>query len=189
MKPNRKVRIYTKTGDSGETSLFGGKRVSKDDLRVEACGSVDELNAALGTAASFIEEKKIFDTIRGIQHDLFAIGAELANPKEIGKNTKGIFKLGKSKIVNLESIIDQLDQNLPPIREFILPGGTNAASLIHLSRSIARRAERRVVALSKKEKLNPNLLMYLNRLSDLLFVLSRHINQKAKSSETTWKKE
>ncbi len=189
MEKPPKVRIYTKTGDKGETSLFGGKRIDKDHLRVETYGTIDELNAALGAAASFTKDKKVFDIIKKIQNDLFNIGAELANPQKVGKDTKRLFQLGKSKIEELESIIDHLEEKLPPIREFILPSGTSEASLLHLARSVARRAERRVVSLSKKERVNPDLLIYLNRLSDLLFVLSRHLNKQKGLKEARWEKE
>ena len=184
----KKVRIYTKTGDKGQTSLFGGKRVSKDDLRIEAIGTIDELNAALGVSASFVDDKQILLVIKQIQNDLFNIGAELANPNKIGKDTKQLFHLDKPKILELEKIIDQLDNNLPTLNRFILPGGTNSASLLQLSRSIARRAERRLITLSRKERVNPNLLSYINRLSDLLFVISRHLNHKSKTLENLWKK-
>ncbi len=189
MKKAKRIRIYTKTGDGGETSLFGGQRVSKDTFRVEAYGTVDELNATLGTAASFVRDKRILFITKKIQHELFNIGAELANPQKLGRDTNKLFMLEKSKVKELEKIIDQLDKKLPPLKTFILPSGTNAAVLLQLARSTARRAERRVVSLSNKEKINPNLLSYLNRLSDLLFVLSRHLNRRAKVTETTWKKE
>ena len=183
-----KVRIYTKTGDKGKTSLFGGKRVSKDNLRIEAYGTLDEFNASLGAAESFIKDKKIRRVIRNIQNELFNIGAELANPQNITHNTRVIFHLDKSKAEELETIIDQYDKKLPILNTFILPSGTSGAAFIQLSRSIVRRAERRLISLSKKEKVNPNILMYTNRLSDLLFVISRYINHKTKISEKTWKK-
>lgn len=183
-----KVRIYTRSGDTGQTALFGGRRLSKDNIRIEAYGTVDELNSSLGVASSFIKDKKITKIINEIQNDLFDIGAELSNPSQIGDGVKKIFYLSKSKSENLEKIIDELDKNLPPLKNFILPKGTNAAGLLQLSRSITRRAERRVVTLARKEKVNPNILSYLNRLSDLLFVASRYFNKKAKVKESPWNK-
>ena len=184
----KKVRIYTKTGDKGQTSLFGGKRISKDNLRIEAIGTIDELNSALGASASFIKDKKILSLIQKIQNDLFNIGAELANPQEISSNTKLLIRLGKEEVYVLESIIDQYDSILPSLKSFILPGGTNSAALLHLSRSVSRRAERRIISISKVAKVNPNILSYTNRLSDLLFVLARYLNNKSKVKEVPWKK-
>lgn len=180
-----KSKIYTRTGDKGKTSLFGGKRISKDSQRIEAIGTIDELNSILGASASFVRDKKVLSIIQKIQNDLFNIGAELANPQEISSNTKRLSGLEKDKIEVLESIIDQYDKNVPTIKYFILPGGVDSASLLHLSRSVSRRAERRVISISK---VNPNILSYLNRLSDLLFVLARYLNNKAKIKETPWKK-
>lgn len=188
MKTEKKVKIYTKTGDNGETSLFGGNRLRKDSPRVEAYGTVDELNASFGTAASFIKDKKIRSIIENIQNDLFEIGAELADPQKIGKNTNKLFKLNKAKVLELEKIIDQLDSRLPTLKSFIIPGGTTSSSLIQVSRSITRRAERRIISLSRKEKINPDLLVYMNRLSDLLFVIARQLNKKANVKDIIWKK-
>ena len=168
----KKVRLYTKTGDKGKTSLFGGKRVDKSSLRIEAYGTVDELNTSLGVASSFTRNPKIKSIIKKIQNELFNVGAELANPQNIAHDTKAKFILGKEKVLELENTIDQLDKNLPTLKTFILPGGTNSASLIQLARSTARRTERRLVSLSKKERINQNILVYINRLSDLL--LSYH---------------
>jgi cob(I)alamin adenosyltransferase len=188
MKNTPKSKIYTKAGDSGESRLFGGKKVQKDIPRVEAYGTVDELNSALGATASFVKDKKVFSIIKGLQNDLFDIGAELANSKNTAYDTNELMLFSKSNTEKLEIIIDQIDVKLPTIKEFIVPGGTNAASLLQLARTITRRAERRAVTLSKKESVNPNILMYLNRLSDLLFVLSRYLNYKAKIKETFWSK-
>lgn len=183
-----KVRLYTKTGDKGETSLFGGKRIKKDDRRIEVYGTIDELNAALGAANSFIKTKKSKQIVSTIQNELFNIGAELANPQKISRDTKDLFVLNESKVIELENIIDQYDKNLPPLKSFIIPGGTSGASLIHLSRSIVRRAERTLITLSKKDRINPNILAYLNRLSDLLFVMARHLNHEARIKDSLWKK-
>lgn len=185
MENHVKLKIYTRTGDKGKTSLFGGKRISKDSQRIEAIGTIDELNSILGASASFVRDKKVLSIIQKIQNDLFNIGAELANPQEISRDTKGLSRLEKDKIEVLESIIDQYDNYLPTLRYFILPSGVNSASLLHLSRSVSRRAERRVISISK---VNPDILSYLNRLSDLLFVLARYLNNKAKIKEVPWKK-
>jgi len=151
-----KSKIYTKTGDSGKTSLFGGKRISKDDLRIEAIGTIDELNAILGTAISFAKDAKLSIVIKKIQNELFNIGAELANPQKVFRATIPLIKLDKEEVTLLETIIDQYDKNLPTLKTFILPSGANLAVLFHLARSITRRAERRVVSLSKRRKVKPN---------------------------------
>ncbi|HEX7456374.1 MAG TPA: cob(I)yrinic acid a,c-diamide adenosyltransferase [Candidatus Nanoarchaeia archaeon] len=185
----KKVRIYTRKGDRGKTSLIFGTRVSKDHPRVNAYGSVDELNASLGVAISFIRDKRIVKILQSIQNELFNIGVELASQKKLRKNTSGYYKLKQSKIEELENIIDQYDQNLLPLQTFILPSGTNTSSYLHLTRTVSRRTEREVAALAKREEVNPNILAYLNRLSDLLFVLARTLNKKAGGEEVTWKKE
>lgn len=185
----KKSKIYTRTGDSGQTSLIGGRRVSKDNQRVVAYGSLDELNAALGLAESFIRKKEEAKILQQIQNDLFNIGAELANPQKLGKSTGKVFTLNKSKVMYLEKIIDQYDSRLKPLSNFILPGGTSAASALHLARGVSRRTERAVVRLSRKEKVSPNVSSYLNRLSDLLFILARFINKEGKAKELQWKKD
>lgn len=189
MKRVKKSKIYTRTGDSGQTSLIGGRRVSKDNQRVVAYGSLDELNAALGLAESFIKKKEETKILQQIQNDLFKIGAELANPQKLGKATGKVFTLNKSKVMYLEKIIDQYDSKLKPLSNFILPGGTSAASALHLARGVSRRAERAVVRLSRKEAVSPNVSSYLNRLSDLLFILARFINKGGKAKELLWKKD
>jgi cob(I)alamin adenosyltransferase len=188
VKP-RRSKLYTKTGDRGKTTLLGGKRVSKDNQRLITYGTLDELNASVGLALSFIEEGKITTLLQKIQSDLFDIGAELANPQKIRGSTNKVFSLENTKVEELENIIDQYDSRLKPLRNFILPGGTKAAASIHLARSITRRAERELVSLGKKEKVNQNVLSYLNRLSDLLFVLARYLNKKGRGKELTWKKD
>lgn len=189
MKSPRKSRIYTKVGDKGETYLLGGKRVSKDTQRVIAYGTLDELNASLGLAASAIKDKQTTNTIQRIQNTLFDIGAELANPRQKGKNTNRFVKLDQSKMTELEKIIDQVDSRLKPISNFILPGGAEGSSRLHFARAITRRAERQVVKLSKKESVNPNTVAYLNRLSDLLFVLARNQNRQENIQDTPWEKD
>ena len=189
MKPRGQSKIYTKRGDKGETSLIFGERVSKDHQRIKAYGSIDELNAALGLAVSTIKNGKLYKLLQNIQNELFNVGAELASPRKLKKKTNKYYHLEQSKILELESIIDLYNEKLPPLRSFILPYGTFTSSALHLARTICRRAERETVSLSKQEKINPNILIYLNRLSDLLFVLARYVNKKAKISDTLWKKD
>lgn len=174
------MKIYTKFGDSGNTTLLGGTVVSKDELAVGAYGSVDELNAFLGTVLSFSEMREITDSLKRIQSDLFIIGAELASTE----NKKTIPPM---RVSELEAEIDKLAAELPPLKNFILPGGSKTASLLHLARTVCRRAEREVVALSKKENVNPLTITYLNRVGDLLFMLARYVNYQKKVDETIWK--
>lgn len=173
--------IYTKTGDRGQTGLFSGKRVSKASLRIEAIGTVDELNSVIGFAISNIKNQKSNMTkeLIEIQRDLFIIGATLANPKQKNDLSKRIKKF--------EDLIDQMTNNLPPLFNFILPGGGMAGSSLHIARTIARRAERRIVSLSHKEKVAEDIRIYINRLSDLFLTMSRYINHKEKRKEIIWK--
>jgi len=189
MRKVQKSKIYTKRGDKGKTSSIFGGRVSKDHPRINAYGTIDELNASLGVAASFIKDRQILKILHNIQNELFNIGAELASQGKLKKKTGAYYKLSESKISNLEQIIDQYDEKLPPLKTFILPSGTNAASCLHLARTISRRSERALSTLTKREKINPNILAYLNRLSDLLFVLARTMNKKTRRKETIWKKD
>jgi len=181
------ARIYTKTGDEGETGLFGGGRVPKDDLRVAAYGEVDELNAAVGFAASL--EPETFDAafLQTIQRDLFTIGAELASPDpaRLDKALGGP-RIGEPQIGMLEHMIDGHEAKLAPLQDFILPGGTPKAAAFHLARTVCRRAERAVVTLARKQKISPAIVQYLNRLSDLLFVLARATNAQARRPDVTW---
>ena len=180
------MKIYTKTGDEGETSLFGGMRVPKDDARVRAYGDVDELNAALGLAMALEPSDSALATI---QRDLFTIGAELAtpDPAKLGKalNRSGA-AIGGSDVGALEDLIDHHEAQLAPLKNFILPGGTPKAAAFHLARTICRRAERSVVSLSHDQKINPAIVHYLNRLSDLLFVMARATNAQAGKPDVTW---
>jgi cob(I)alamin adenosyltransferase len=178
------VKIYTKTGDAGDTSLFDGTRVRKDDARVDAYGEVDELNACLGLALAAGLDPALRDDVVRIQRDLFALGAQLADPvhKIAARVTKAA--LGEADVSRLEALIDRLDGDLTPLRHFILAGGVPAAAALHLARAVCRRAERRVVALAPP--VDPVLLRYLNRLSDLLFVLARYVNHRAGAPETQW---
>jgi cob(I)alamin adenosyltransferase len=179
------VKIYTKTGDTGETSLFDKSRVSKADPRVDAYGEVDELNACLGAARAAGTDDDIAATLEAIQMDLFAVGARLADPSSriAGRVTKAA--VTDAHIVRLEQTIDRLEGELRPLRRFILPGGGPAGSLLHLARTVCRRAERRVVALGA-DAVEPAVVIYLNRLSDLLFVMARAVNQRAGVPETEW---
>ena len=180
------MKIYTKTGDKGETGLIGGTRVSKSALRVEAYGEVDELNAVLGYARARLADETIKEQLSAIQRDLFAIGAQLADPR--GQIEKKAEKAGvnEARVKELEATIDRYDASLPPLRTFILPGGAEVGAILHLARGVCRRAERRVVALSKEAPLPPVLIAYLNRLSDLLFTIARAVNQKAGVEEIPW---
>jgi cob(I)alamin adenosyltransferase len=182
------LKIYTKTGDKGDTGLIDGSRTLKSDLRIMAYGEVDEVNSHIGFIISNIKGNSIFDDLEkilfDIQHDLFVLGAELANPK----NTKdGNMLVKKEMITNIEKHIDELESELAPISYFILPGGTVESSLIHICRTVVRRAERTTVALSREQKINQDILMYLNRLSDLLFVLARVTNNRQNCNDIPWK--
>jgi cob(I)alamin adenosyltransferase len=183
-----KVKIYTRTGDKGETALFGGQRVPKDHPRVAAYGSIDELNATLGLAIVAVSQRTIAKLLQGVQNDLFDIGAELSSPKPVKRDAKDVFFLPQEKIAVLEEAIDRYDARLPALHTFILPSGSQQGALLHLARTVCRRAEREVVTLARSERVNPNIIVYLNRLSDLLFVLARYVNKAAKSEERAWKK-
>jgi len=178
------LKIYTKTGDTGETSLFDNTRVSKADARVDAYGEVDELNACLGAARAAGPDEEISALLEEIQKELFAIGARLADPSHriAARVTKA--DIADTQVARLEATIDRLEAGLPPLRRFILPGGASAGSLLHLARTICRRAERRIVALSSP--VDPIVVVYLNRLSDLLFVMARAANHRAGVPETEW---
>jgi len=180
------MKIYTRTGDTGGTSLFGGTRVSKDDPRVAAYGDVDELNAALGAVRAQGElPGDVTEILERMQRDLFAIGARLADPAE--KIAERVTKVAVTDldIQRLEEWIDRFESGLPPLRRFILPGGTRAGALLHLSRTVCRRAERSIVGLGT-DQIDAHLLAYINRLSDLLFVLARAVNHRAAQPEVEW---
>ena len=177
-------KIYTRTGDDGSTGLADGSRVLKHSLRPQAYGTVDELNASLGLVFLCLDNKKdenVFNDIkvliRGIQNDLFDLGADLSTPISKAKQSYKPLRITENQIKKIEEKIDEYNDELKPLNSFILPGGSEAASLTHLSRTIARRAERDVSLLSSEEEINQNSLVYLNRLSDLLFVLSRVLNE------------
>lgn len=177
------MKIYTKTGDKGETSLFGGKRVPKDNVRIEAYGTIDELNSFLGVLHDSLKDLSDKSLINAIQSDLFSIGSILANE---GAITKYIPDISEERITVLEQEMDKMDKDLPRLKNFILPGGHLAVSHCHVARSVCRRAERRLVELDHQEQVDGKLIMYINRLSDYLFVLSRKIAQDFKIEEIIW---
>jgi cob(I)alamin adenosyltransferase len=179
------VKIYTKTGDSGETSLFDNTRVSKADARVDAYGEVDEVNACLGAARAAGVDADTAALIEALQKDLFALGARLADPAARIAERVTKAAITDEDIQRLEQTIDRLEGTLPPLRRFILPGGSPAGSLLHLARTVCRRAERRVIGLGAGA-VDPILIIYLNRLSDLLFVMARATNHRAGVPETEW---
>src|SRR5436190_21430668 len=170
------VKLYTRTGDSGQTSLFDGTRVKKDDPRVDAYGEVDELNAWLGFVRACELDADLEAELVVIQRDLFALGAQLADPADKIANRVTKAALGDEDVARLEQLIDRLETEVPPLRRFILAGGTQAGAALHLARTVCRRAERRIVSLEPPT--DPVLLRYVNRLSDLLFVLARAVNQR-----------
>ena len=176
------MAIYTRTGDKGKTSLFDGKRVLKSDKKVETYGTVDELNSAIGAAAAFVKVASIKKELEEIQNDLLEIGSSLAV-----STTLPVDQLSK-RPVEFEKLIDKLTKQMPPLSQFILPGGGKGGSLLHVARTIARRAERRVVGLSKSENIDDITIIYLNRLSDLLFTMARFVNYKEGQKEKIWKK-
>jgi len=182
------MKIYTKTGDAGQTGLFGGGRVSKDDPRVEAYGDVDELNAQLGVARAVETMQRIDEVLVPIQRDLFAIGALLATP-DLEKMHDHLTKaqIDDTRISGLEREIDACDRELEPLRAFVVPGGTPKAAALHVARTVCRRAERRVISLQNEDVEIPAIVVvYLNRLSDLLFTLARVANTRGGAGEVTW---
>ena len=188
------MKIYTKTGDSGTTGLFGGPRVLKSDARIAAYGTVDELNAMIGLARSFMsgstggsnagrEPADVDQMLSEIQIELFVLGADLATPTDAKVDVP---RVASGHVEKLEKHIDRLEEELPPLTQFILPGGASAAAALHTARTVCRRAERLVVELQQKESIGPEVLVFLNRLSDFLFVASRFINRSASQEEETW---
>lgn len=181
------TRVYTRTGDRGDTGLFGGGRVPKAHPRVEAYGAVDELNALLGWAAATLADEEIRRRIESLQPDLFAIGAHLATPPAAaGRRQPRLPPLPEHRIAELEQWIDEAEAALPELTAFILPGGSPGGATLHLARTVCRRAERRIVALAANEAVEDSLLAYLNRLSDLLFELARLANHRAGRDEVRW---
>ncbi|HSI44123.1 MAG TPA: cob(I)yrinic acid a,c-diamide adenosyltransferase [Methylotenera sp.] len=178
---NRLSKIYTRTGDDGTTGLGDGSRINKDSLRVDAMGDVDELNSVIGLMMTESVPEILIDALTQIQHDLFNLGGEICIP--------GYVILQKERIEDLEEAIDTLNDDLEPLKEFILPGGTKTAAYCHLARTVCRRAERKLIQLHRSEKVTDISLQYLNRLSDLLFVMCRVINKEAGVSDVLWKNE
>ena len=179
MVKKRITKVYTRTGDEGLTSLISGTRVSKASLRVEAYGDVDELNAVLGIARSQAPDEELNAILVEIQNDLFIVGADLASPPDLD-----VPRITKKRVEELESLIDRLLEELEPLKEFILPSGNKGGAYLHFSRTVSRRAERRIVKLMEEDEVGENTLIYMNRLSDLLFVMARIENKRAGFTET-----
>ncbi len=183
------MKIYTRTGDAGETALFGGGRVSKDHPRVAAYGTVDELNAVVGWAVATVAEPVIRERLGALQHDLFAVGSALAAPpREDGARHPHVPPFPSARIAEMERWMDEAEQELPPLRQFVLPGGTPGAAALHVARTVCRRAERAAVRLATLEEIDDDLVPYLNRLSDLCFTLARLENRRAGVDDVTWQK-
>jgi len=179
------MKIYTKGGDFGETGLADGSRVSKNSLRVETYGEVDELNALLGVIRIYAHQEEYQKVLEYLQNTLFIVGSDLATANV---NMPNIPRLQKGEVEKLEKWIDQMDSELPKLQNFILPGGNVVAAYLHLARSFCRRVERMVVALKREEAINDEVLVFINRLSDLLFVMARHVNMKSGIEEHIWKR-
>jgi cob(I)alamin adenosyltransferase len=184
------MKIYTKTGDKGETSLYGGTRVSKAAARVESYGTLDELNAFIGLAKAEISDEKVLSQLQKIQFDLFTVGSEAATPTDKlilanGKNRLDLM-ISEKEILELELWMDDLDAELEPLQFFILPSGGKAAASVHVCRTVCRRAERAMVHLNETEEVRPELIKYLNRLSDYLFILARYISKISGEKEEYW---
>ena len=178
------MKIYTKTGDAGETGLFGGARIPKNALRIDAIGTIDELNACIGTARSHIGDKEIDNLLHRIQNELFNIGADLATLDTHAKSST--LRISADLVGALEKDIDRIENQLAPLKNFILPGGSVVGSTLHLARTVCRRSERSIVTLTDSESINPAILPYLNRLSDFLFVLARFVNSRQGQTEPLW---
>ena len=182
------MKIYTKTGDSGETGLFGGERVSKNTIRIEAYGTIDELNAFIGLTIIEVSDKSVKDLLQIIQNWLFSIGADLATPDNEKTKKLNVFRTSEEYYKYIEKEIDKYESKLDELRNFILPGGTKGAALLHICRTITRRAERMVVALNSTVKIGNNIIIFLNRLSDLFFVLARFDNAVTGTPDVIWNK-
>ena len=178
------MKIYTRTGDDGTTGLFGGPRVKKHDPRIQAIGQVDETNAAIGCALALLDDASAIPAgVQRIQHDLFDLGADLATPED---SRATVQRIGTDHVKDLEALIDRLEQDLPPLRNFILPGGSPASAQLHFARTVCRRAERALARAFEHDSLNPFTLQYLNRLSDVLFVLARWLNRAQNTDDVLW---
>lgn len=183
------MKIYTRTGDQGETALFGGGRVSKDHARVEAYGTVDELNSVIGWAVTQISDEEVASRLELLQHDLFVIGADLATPPaREGRRRPESPDLPTGRIAEMEAWIDEADEELNELSRFVLPGGTGGAAALHVARTVCRRAERGVVQLLDEESVSQTVVPYLNRLSDLLFTFARLDNHRWGRGDVEWKK-
>ncbi len=190
----RITRVYTRTGDRGETALVGGKRVPKDSLRIEAYGTIDELNSIVGLARAFNEEKladgeahRFLDTVlRQIQDELFDLGSELATPPDFFQ--EGMYRVSEREVKKIEQLIDECQEELEPLKSFVLPGGGRIGAYLHQCRTVCRRAEREILRLSRAEELSEWPIKYVNRLSDLFFVLSRWISKKTGKDEYLWQR-
>ena len=178
------MKIYTKFGDSGETALYGGTRVGKDEPRIEAIGTVDELNAYIGYAQTLVEDADLSELMARVQNHLFDVGADLATPATHTKASE--FRIPADFTTEMETAIDTLSAELPPLTNFILPGGCAAGAILHVARVVCRRSERCVVRLAREEEVNPEIIRSLNRLSDLLFILARAANFRAQAPEPIW---
>ncbi len=179
------MKIYTKTGDDGTTGLFGGGRVAKDSSRIEAYGTVDELNSVIGVARATISDTALTNLLERIQQNLFVLGADLATPLDARSNY-AIPRIDEKDVRELEIAIDENEAHLTPLKRFILPGGSQAAANLHLARTVCRRAERLIVALSREQEIGSSDIVFLNRLSDLLFVLARRANQLSGVDDVEW---
>lgn len=180
------MKIYTKTGDKGETGLFGGERVSKHSTRLDAYGTVDELNSFLGLAILEVNNQEIKSIIKVIQQKLFVVGSDLATPQTEKNEKLKITRTPDEYIDETEKLIDKFESQLDELKNFILPGGSKGSALLHICRTIARRAEREIVALKNTEEIGNNIVIFLNRLSDLFFVLSRFENKYSNIPDTKW---
>lgn len=178
------MKIYTKTGDAGETSLFGGRRVSKNHLRVEAYGTIDELNSLLGMARALSPSDRGDNWLAEVQHQLFHLGADLATPQDA--KSDWITRIAADDVKWLETTIDEMTSELAPLKNFVLPGGAAAAATLQVARAVSRRAERRIVPLAETEDIGDFVLPYVNRLSDWLFTLARYENMQAGEAESKW---
>ena len=183
------MRIYTKTGDNGETSLFGGERVSKDSLRIATYGTVDELNSFIGLAITELKSNEVRVTLEKIQNQLFILGSDLATPDNDENKKLKIERVPESFFISAENAIDNFTNKLEELNNFILPGGSKAAAILHVCRTICRRAERKAVALNNTVKIGKNIIIFLNRLSDLFFVMARYENKVAGLKDIKWDRE
>jgi cob(I)alamin adenosyltransferase len=181
------MKIYTKTGDKGDTGLFGGARISKNSGRIDAYGTIDELNSFIGLAVIEAQNQKVKILLKKIQNQLFAVGADLAAP-DTENNNKKIERISSKYYLEAETAIDEFESELEGLKNFILPGGSRSSAMLHICRTIARRAERKVVALNESEKIGENIMIFLNRISDLFFVLARYENKTAGIEDIKWEK-